>query len=183
MGKYIKSQNLIMNKCTLLSISHLSHYLILIILLALIGCNKQNITTKDDKGVYKTQKYESPITLNMSYTINSLGNYYILAVLVSKETTFVSSFEINVSQEFIIKGVKKWSGEIKANIPKVIEIEISKNVPATEIIGVFTASILGNIFTTNQVLNLDKKNKPAQKTFIEKKNEKGEKIADFKTTK
>ncbi len=182
MERYIKSSNLTAKKWWLLSRSHLTRYLILIILLALTACSKQNITQENSRITYKTQKYESPLTLNLSYTLNSAGNYYLLAVLVSKETTPVSAFEINVSQEFIIKGVKKWSGEIKANTPKVIEIEISKNIPTTEIIGVFTASILGNIFTTNQFINLDKKNKPAQKTFIEKKNEKGEKIADFKTT-
>lgn len=150
------------------------------LLLILTGCNKQVNEQSHSNIPYKIQKYESPLTLNLSYTTNDTGNYYILAILISKESTPISSFELNIPDKFILKGSKKWSGEIKSNIPHLVELEISKEFSGSSIIGIFTASIWGNIFTTNQVLHLDKKNKPSQKIFIEKKNERGEKIADFK---
>lgn len=142
------------------------------------GCEKQNNGQKEVYNLYKTPKYESPIALNFSYTTTTNGDYYLLAVLISKESTPICAFEIDVPSKFIIKGNKKWSGEIKSNIPIVIEIEVSKEFPKNNITGVFTASIWGDIFTVNQVITLNKKNKP-DNIFIEKRNEKGEKIADF----
>ncbi len=150
-----------------------------------VGCNKNGNNKSRTVSHIKSQeiKFETPLTLKMSYTTTNNGNYYILAILLSKESTPYASFEVDVSEEFIIKGNKKWSGEIERNIPKIIEIEVLKEFKGKEIIGVFTASINGGIFTVNEILNLKKIEKPSQDIFQEKKNERGEKIADYKVTK
>jgi hypothetical protein len=149
-----------------------------------ISCNKES--GKKESSFHKEDKInfvkaKSPITLSLSYTLTSEGDYYILAILTSQKYTPTASFEIDVPQPFIKSGVKKWAGEIEANVPKLLEITVSKDYTKREITGIFMVSIFGNIFTVNEVLNLQGEGKPILKNgFIEKTNEKNEKIADFK---